>query len=216
MAHFRQFSSSACDFSYLLVDMDRREAVLIDPDEGQAQLYMAVLEELQARLGAVLLTHVHAADTSPARLMGVPLVVGRWTGFEGAQRYLDDGDVVPFGDELVRAWHTPGHTKGCVTYAWRDRVFTGHGLLIGDCGSTDDEGADAGVLYDSLTRRLLSLPDETLVYPGRGEAGRRVSCIGEERQGNRKLSGTTRDEFIALQQASPVHTMMDFVAVGTC
>jgi glyoxylase-like metal-dependent hydrolase (beta-lactamase superfamily II) len=59
MAHFRQFSSVAGSFSYLLADMEKREAVLIDPDDGQVSLYLGVLEELQVTLAAILLTHVH-------------------------------------------------------------------------------------------------------------------------------------------------------------
>jgi hypothetical protein len=86
---------------------------------------------------------------------------------------------------------------------FRSRVFTGDALLIGDCGSTDEPGSDPGVLYDSLTRRLLALPDEVLVYPARDCSGRRVSCMGEEREVNPKLKGTTRDEFIALQTGTP-------------
>jgi glyoxylase-like metal-dependent hydrolase (beta-lactamase superfamily II) len=85
---------------------------------------------------------------------------------------------------------------------WRDRVFTGDTLLIGDCGSSTGDGGDAGVLYDSITRKLLTLADETLVYPAHDHAGRRVSCIGEQRAANSKLAGTTRDEFIAKVTAS--------------
>lgn len=207
MAHFRQFSSVAGSFSYLLADMEKREAVLIDPDDGQVSLYLGVLEELQVTLGAILLTHVHAPRPLPAQRLraatGAGLMVGEATGLEGAQRYLSDGDLVGFGDEVMRAWHTPGHTRGCMSYLWRDRVFTGDALLIGDCGSTDEPGSDPGVLYDSLTRRLLALPDEVLVYPARDCSGRRVSCMGEEREVNPKLKGTTRDEFIALQTGTP-------------
>jgi len=207
MAHFRQFSSATGSFSYLLADMDKRDALLIDPDDAQVSLYLGVLEELQVRLGAILLTHVHALRPLPAQRLraatGADLMVGEAGGLEGAQRYLSDGDLVGFGDELMRAWRTPGHTRGCMSYLWRDRVFTGDALLIGDCGTTDEAGSDPGMLYDSLTRRLLALPDEILVYPAHDCSGRRVSCMGEEREANPKLKGTTRDEFIALQMGKP-------------
>jgi glyoxylase-like metal-dependent hydrolase (beta-lactamase superfamily II) len=72
--------------------------------------------------------------------------------------------------------------------------------LIGDCGATDAADSDAGMLFDSLTRRLLTLPDETLVYPAHDFFGRRVSCIGEARENNPKLTGITRDEFILRQR----------------
>jgi len=218
MAHFRQFSSGAGSFSYLVADMDKREALLIDPDDTQVSLYLGVLEELQMGLRAILLTHVHGPRPLAQRLRaatGADLAVGAASGLEGAQRYLSDGDVLVFGDELVRAWRTPGHTRGCMSYLWRDRVFTGGAPLIGDCGTTDEAGSDAGMLYDSLTRRLLALPDEVLVYPGHDCSGRRVSCIGEEREANPKLKGTTRDEFIALQTGGERSGATDFAPVVT-
>lgn len=219
MAHFRQFSSGTGGFSYLVADMDKREALLIDPDDAQVSLYLGVLEELQMGLKLILLTHVHGPRPLPAQRLraatGADLAVGAMSGLEGAQRYLSDGEVLAFGDELVRAWGTPGHTRGCMSYLWRDRVFTGDALLIGDCGATDEVGSDPGILYDSLTRRLLALPDEVLVYPAHDGKGRRVSCIGEEREGNSKLKGTTRDEFIALQMGGERPGLADFAPVVT-
>ncbi len=202
MAHFRQFRSASGQFSYLVADTDKREAVLIDPDDQQLALYLGVLDELQVALRWMLMTHYHAPSALPCPSLRsgaqARLVLGQRTGVTGADRYVQDGDVLGFGDELLRVMTTPGHTPGCVSYQWRDRVFTGDCLLIGDCGHTDEHGSDAGTLYDSLTRRLFTLPDETLVYPGHDCLGRRVSCIGEEKQNNQKLLGTTRDEFIAM------------------
>jgi glyoxylase-like metal-dependent hydrolase (beta-lactamase superfamily II) len=82
-------------------------------------------------------------------------------------------------------------------YHWRDRVFTGDTLPIVARGTATTDNEDPGSLFDSLTRKLLTLPDETLVYPGHDFAGRRVSCIGEERDANPVLTGASRDEFIA-------------------
>lgn len=218
MAHFRQFRSGIGCFSYLVADVDKREAVLIDPEEDQSSLYLSVLEELQARLCCVLVTHVHTPLPLPAQRLcaatGALLMAGEKSNLVGLKRYLNDNDLVGFGDELIRVLHTPGHTLGCVSFLWRDRLFSGDALLIGDCGATDKTGSEAGTLYDSITRRLLVLPDETLVYPAHDRVGRRVSCIGEERQNNPKLKGTTRDEFIALQTSTP-EVMADFVPIAT-
>jgi glyoxylase-like metal-dependent hydrolase (beta-lactamase superfamily II) len=95
---------------------------------------------------------------------------------------------------------TPGHTTGSVTYLWKDKIFTGDALLINGCGRTDFQGGDAGTLYDSITQRLFTLTDETLVYPGHDYQGRRVSCIGQEKTINMRLAGKTREEFIGIMQ----------------
>jgi glyoxylase-like metal-dependent hydrolase (beta-lactamase superfamily II) len=218
MTHFRQIPHArTSSFAYLLADRDKAEAVLIDPVDEQSTLYLALLDELQVRLTHILLTHVHSPQTaacvklrhdSGARL-AVGVAAGMATSAHGglpdADLLLDDGDPVVFGDELLRTWPTPGHTRGCVSYLWRDRVFSGDTLLIGDCGTTDDDDSDPGMLFDSLTRRLLALPDETLVYPAHDFSGRRVSCIGEARERNPKLTGITRDEFIRRQQLAATH-----------
>lgn len=200
MPHFRQFFAAHGRISYLIADLDRREAVIIDPDDALCSLYLGVLDEMQLQLVFTLLTHVHAGRILPgANLRSLTKAVLKMApGDAGSGPGLQDGQVLAFGDEVVRAWLTPGHTRNSVSYLWRDRVFTGDALLIGDCGRIAETGADAGVLFDSLTRRLLSLPDETLVYPAHDFAGRAVSSIGEQRHTNPKLKGTTRDEFIAL------------------
>ena len=205
MTYFRQIPDARSgSFAYLLADMDKREAVLIDPVDEQVTLCLALLDELQVRLMYILLTHVHAvaapAAESLRRSTGACLAAGSQGGLGAADRLLHDGEHIVFGDELLCVWPTPGHTRGCVSYLWRDRVFSGDALLIGDCGTTDGNDSDPGMLFDSLTRRLLTLPDETLVFPAHDFSGRRVSCIGEAREKNPKLTGITRDEFIVRQQ----------------
>lgn len=208
MTHFRQIPDSRSHaFAYLLADTDRREAVIVDPADGQATLYLALLDELQARLTQVLLTHSHDAYARAAeelrRATGALCVASGRGGIAGVDVPVDDHAVVPFGDELLRCRATPGHTPGCVSYLWRDRAFTGDALLIGDCGAPGAH--DAGLLFDSVTRKLLTLPDETLVYPAHDFNGRRVSSIGEQREANPRFAGITRDEFIAKHAPSPVH-----------
>lgn len=131
-------------------------------------------------------------------MTGARSAVGAVGGVLCADRQLIDGDTIVFGSEVIRVIPTPGHTPGCVTYHWRDRLFTGDSLMIAGCGRTDFQGGDAGQLYDSITKRLFSLPDETLVYPGHDYKGARVSCIGQEKDSNPRLAGRSRQEFIEL------------------
>jgi len=205
MTHFRQIPyPRASSYAYLLADLEKREAILIDPVDEQATLYLALLDELQVNLTHLLLTHVHAPLARVAETLrhgtGARLAASAQSRLNEADLLLNDGDHIVFGDELLRVWPTPGHTRGCVSYLWRDRVFCGDTLLIGKCGATDTGDSDPGMLFDSLTRRLLTLPDETLVYPAHDFSGRRVSCIGEAREENPKLTGITRDEFIRRQR----------------
>lgn len=203
MVHFRQiFDAPLHTCTYLLVEPSNGEAALIDPVREEATLYLALLEELDAQLTLVADTHVHEDHLSAASLLrartGAKIVAGSASGVVGADMLASDGCHIAFGSEHLRVMATPGHTAGCLCYAWRDRVFTGDTLWIDDCSRVDLPDSNAGMLYDSLTRRLLTLADETLVYPGHAFNGRRVSCIGSERDHNRRIAGKSRDEFITL------------------
>jgi glyoxylase-like metal-dependent hydrolase (beta-lactamase superfamily II) len=82
-----------------------------------------------------------------------------------------------------------------------DRVFTGDALFIGGCGRTDFQQGDAGQLYDSITRKLFTLPPDTLVYPGHDYNGNTISTVKQEMAKNPRVGGQrSREEFIAIMQ----------------
>lgn len=198
---FRQlFDPGSSTYTYLVADAASRDAALIDPVLEQVTRDLGVLEELGLRLRWVLETHVHADHVTGAAGLcaatGARLALGAASGAGCADRLLDDGDSVEIGAERLRVLATPGHTDGCVSYLWRDRVFTGDALLIGSCGRTDFQEGDAGRLYDSLAGQLFTLPGETLVYPAHDYRGRRVSSIDQERATNEFFAGNEREAFV--------------------
>jgi glyoxylase-like metal-dependent hydrolase (beta-lactamase superfamily II) len=187
-------------FTYLLGDLGQHEAVAVDPGPPGVLLpLLGLVDELGLRLTHLLCTHFH--DGIPAAMeelrhrTGAKIVAGAANGTI-ADRPVCDGDVVVFGNEVVRVLETPGHTIGDVSYLWRDRVFTGDTLQVRGCGRTDLPGGDAGALYDSITHRLLVLPGDTLLYPRHETDHRSVSTIAEERDHNPCVAGQSRDEFI--------------------
>ncbi len=203
MILFHQFfDQTSSTLTYLLADPLTGDAVIIDSVKEHLGAYLTFLQEQELQLAWVLETHVHADHVTGAaglrEMTGARSAVGAAGGVGCADRQLGDGDTIVFGNEVIRVIATPGHTPGCVTYHWRDRLFTGDALMIGGCGRTDFQGGDAGQLYDSITKRLFSLPDETLVYPGHDYKGARVSCIGQEKGSNPRLAGRSRQEFIEL------------------
>jgi glyoxylase-like metal-dependent hydrolase (beta-lactamase superfamily II) len=204
MVYFRQIHDTRShSYTYLLADASGSHAVIIDPVAGEVTLYLSLLDEIKASLIHILLTHAHRSDSTwlaeLQKTTGAKLVVGaRCTiGDCAATTRVSEGDVIVFGDESIRCLTTPGHTACGVSYLWRDRVFTGDTLPVKPQPSDRSTEENPGTLFDSLTRKLLTLPDETLVFPGHDFAGRRVSCIAEERDSSPTLTGATRDEFIA-------------------
>lgn len=200
---FKQFYDEASStLTYLLADDASKEAVLIDPVTDNIEEYLNYINSAGLTLIYSLETHVHADHiTGGGRLKNMTQAktgVSQACGAATADIQLKDHDVLEFGAEKITVIATPGHTPGSLSFLWRDRLFTGDSLLINGCGRTDFQGGDAGKLYDAITQRLFSLPDETLVYPGHDYNGRRVSSIAQEKGINPRLAHKTREEFVEL------------------
>jgi len=201
MSFFRQlFDAPTAAYTYLIADTDAGAAVVIDPaSERMTVTLQALLAELHLQLEYVLCTHAHPGDPAVADVIrsrtAAKVAAGELAPVTADLR-LQHGDAITFGNEVIHVLGTPGHTPACLSFLWRDRVFTGDALLIRACGRSDLPDADAGALYDSLTQRLMVLPGETLVFPGHDSHGRTVSTIAEEREHNPCVAGRSRDEFI--------------------
>lgn len=197
---FKQlFDNDTSTLTYILADALTREAVIIDPVYGQAKRDLAALEALGATLKYIAETHVHADHITGARALkeatNAKFVSGKNSGLTCGDILIDEGEVMHFGNEVLYAIATPGHTSGCTTYRWRNRIFTGDTLLIDACGRTDFQQGDSEKLYDSI-QKILSYPDEFLIYPGHDYNGRRVSSIAQEKGINPYIVGVTKEQFI--------------------
>lgn len=201
---FRQlFDKETWTYTYLIADPISKEAAFIDPVNTHIDDYLALLSSMNLTLKYSFETHVHADHITASGLLrqktGAQTCVNHKGGAQLADIQLHDGDIFTLGtQEQIKAIATPGHTPGCTSYLWRDRVFTGDSLFIGGCGRTDFQGGSAETLYDSITQRLFTLPDDTLVYPGHDYAERWVSNINQERSTNPRLAGKSREEFVAI------------------
>ena len=101
--------------------------------------------------------------------------------FSGAE-YIQDGQVLHFAGYDFEVFHTPGHTPGCCCFYVRQKgvLFSGDTLFANSVGRTDFPGSSMSELVRSIREKLMTLPDETRVYPGHmGE-----TAIGHERVNN--------------------------------
>lgn len=199
---FRQlFDRESSTYTYLVADSRTRDAVLIDPVREQVERDLKLLDELALRLGHVIDTHLHADHVTGAALLrertGAKTACAR-NGAPCADVPLIDGDVVHVGSVAIRVRATPGHTDDSLSLLTDGMVFTGDALLIRGNGRTDFQNGDPGQLYDSITRVLFALPDETSVFPAHDYKGMAISTIGEEKKYNARVAGRSRDEFIAI------------------
>lgn len=198
---FRQlFDPESSTYTYLIADTDTKAAILVDPVSEQVERDRKLLHELGLTLRYCLETHIHAdhiTGTAKLReLTGCQGIVPQGTSAACADHYIASGETLELGAIKIQAIATLGHTDSHNAYLVNgDRVLTGDALLIRGCGRTDFQSGNAGTLYDSVTQRLFTLPDESLVYPGHDYQGHTVSTIGEEKQWNLRFVGRDRHSF---------------------
>ena len=218
--YFEQFYLTCLAHASYMIGSDG-EAAVVDP-QRDVDLYLEVARQQNLKIRHIFETHLHADFVSGhkelAARTGAKIYIGAQAHAEFPHVPLTDDFELRMGKVRFRALETPGHTPESICLVITDEskspdpqlVFTGDTLFIGDVGRPDLSPSHtpqqlAGLLYDSLQSKLLTLPDATLVYPahgagslcGRAMRAERSSTIGQERLTNYALQIATRDEFIA-------------------
>ncbi len=228
--------------SYLVGDERSGLAAVVDPQRDVDQ-YLAFAADHRLRITHVFLTHFHA-DFIAGHLelrdrAGAAIYLGRTATAEYAFTPVGDGSVIDLGDVRIEGLETPGHTPESISLVVYDTttsattpaaVLTGDTLFVGDVGRPDLRAALGwsavnlgGMLFNSLHRKLLALPDATLVYPAHGAGSLcgkalskdTVSTIGEQRRVNYALRPMSQAAFVDLvttdQPEAPAYFTYDAV-----
>lgn len=183
---------------YIVMDEETKEALIMDPG-GDEEDIISIIEELDAKVKYILLTHGHADHTGGVSLLKkkyeVPVYInkrdedlmldgafmfGTFGSGVRADKNLSDGDKIELGNKEIKCIETPGHTPGGVCYLVDKYLFTGDTLFTGSIGRTDLPGGDFNTIISSIKGKLLILNDETIVLPGHGPQ----STILREKQKN--------------------------------
>ena len=191
---FRQlFEKESSTYTYLLADNQSREAVIIDPVDETKDRDISIIEELDLDLKYIIETHIHADHITSScplknRFKDAKIVLAKGNPVYCADLFLEDGEIINFGNFELKGIKTPGHTNGCMTYSIEDMLFTGDALLIRSCGRCDFQEGSSANLFESLTK-LFSFPDATKVFPAHDYSGRMMSTILEEKKYNEMIGG---------------------------
>ena len=162
--------------AYVIADQASKEAVLVDMP-SQSEQSLAVIEENGCKVKAILLTHSHPdhwADYGLVKAaLGAPVMAHpdeRGVLGDRIDAELADGQEIKVGPFSIRTMHTPGHTPGSTCFLVQSYLISGDTLFPGGPGRTNSPAALQETIQ-SITSRLLTLPDETEVLPGHGDNG---------------------------------------------
>ncbi len=217
--HFEQFYLGClAHASYMLAS--EGEAIVVDP-QRDVEIYLKAAEAQHVSIHHIFETHLHADFVSGHRELaartGAQIYIGAQAGATFPHVAVHDGFHLQVGRLALRVLETPGHTTEsiCLVVADEEKspepwaILTGDTLFLGDVGRPDlskkyTAAQLAGMLYDNLHSKILTLPDHVLVYPahgagslcGRNMRAERVSAIGTERLTNYALQINSREDFI--------------------
>jgi glyoxylase-like metal-dependent hydrolase (beta-lactamase superfamily II)/rhodanese-related sulfurtransferase len=221
--YFHQFYLGCLAHASYLIGADG-EAAVVDPQRDVEQ-YLQAAAAHGFQIKYVIETHLHADFVSGHRELaartGADIVFGHRAGATFPHRAVHDGDELRLGTVTLRFLETPGHTPESIAILVIDhtvsdqpqKVLTGDTLFIGDVGRPDLVGAKgytaaqmAGMLYDSLHAKLLTLDDGIEVYPAHGAGsmcGRNISqetssTIGEQKRFNYALAPMPKEDFVRM------------------
>ena len=197
-------------------------AAVIDP-QRDVDLYLEAAAGKHWKIGYIIETHLHADFVSGHRELaertGATIYLGASSGAEFPHIAVEDGDEIRFGQCRLKFLRTPGHTLESICIVMNDggqpdrpaALFTGDTLFVGDVGRPDLSPAHtpqqlAAMLYRSLHEKLLTLPDDTEIFPAHGAGslcGRQMSSessstIGKQRHSNYALLARSSEEFVHL------------------
>jgi hydroxyacylglutathione hydrolase len=197
-------------FCYIVSSPNQKEALVIDP-AGDEERIVNRLNEKGLTLQYIVNTHGHVdhlcGNAKVQELTGAKIVMhklddemfnspvghqmARQWGFAAsppADITVEDGENIVVGDISLEVIHTPGHSPGGMCLYSKGHIFTGDTLFVGAIGRTDLPGASHRQFMQSIKERLLTLPGETIVWPGHDYGMRPTSTIEIEKQTNPWLS----------------------------
>ena len=193
---FKQFAAGSC-YSYII--SSKGEAMVIDPHISLFEDYKAYLRRNKLQLRYIIDTHTHADHFSLAAVLkkkfGAAVLMHEKAISSVADRRLKDNDQMTLGSTSFKVIYTPGHTDDALSIYGEGGLFSGDVLLIGSVGRTDFQNGSPESMFDTL-KKLKTLADRTMVFPGHDYHEKRSSTVAQEKENNPFLKETDKETFV--------------------
>ena len=209
------FDTKSSTYTYIISSGKGREALIIDPVIENTDQYLKILKNLDLKLVKVIDTHIHADHISGLNELSKRTDCSKIMGEKSASEVIDihvkDNEKIKIESIELRSIYTPGHTDCSYSFLMNDRVFTGDTLLINGTGRTDFQNGNVLDQYESIFKKLLQLPEKTLVYPAHDYNGKKYSTIKNEKNNNPRLQVSSAEEYVEIMNSLNLSnpTMMD-------
>lgn len=187
---------------YILGDEKSKKSAVIDPGDEPERI-VEKLKKKRLNCEYILLTHAHVDHVSGIKgvveATGARVYIHKNDAFmlkaapvqalafgmkpfmpPKIEKYLEDGEVIEFGDLKVKIIHTPGHSSGGICFLVENCIFVGDTIFQGSIGRTDLPGGNYNELINSVETKIWTLPDDTIIYPGHGPE----TTVGYEKKYN--------------------------------
>ena len=203
------------NFVYLIGSTETRKVAVVDA-AWEIDTILRIAAEAEMEITHALVTHTHP-DHVGGRFAGVDIpgitellekCAAKVVVHKAEAEFLkglspsalikaESGEKINVGGVDIQLLHTPGHTPGSQCFLVDNRIVSGDTLFIGSCGRVDLPGSNPEQMYESLTQKLMALPDNMLLFPGHNYSDRATSTMGSEEQKNPYFQFGSLKQFLA-------------------
>ena len=192
------------NFVYLIHDHATDRAAVVDPAWDVPEV-LGLASERGVRITDILLTHSHhdhingieaVLQAHDAQLHLLRAEAKFWNNYIDLPTLHHGGDSIALGETPIRVLHTPGHTPGSACYHIGDNLITGDTLFVFGCGRCDLRGGDPEQMFVTLRDMAARLPGATVIHPGHNYAGKAVSTMDDQVEGNPFMHCDSPDRFV--------------------
>jgi glyoxylase-like metal-dependent hydrolase (beta-lactamase superfamily II) len=192
------------NFLYFVGDSRTNEIAVVDP-AWDVEFLCQEADKAGYKITKILLTHGHPDHVNGLdeilNIYDVPAYISeKEAPFLTPQhkniQKIKDGDIIKVGDIPFHCILVPGHTPGCIAFKYEDVLITGDAIFIDGCGRCDLPGGDARVMYNSLYKIIMKLPDTTILFTGHNYGPIPYDTLGSQKETNPYLTCSSEQEFL--------------------